>query len=234
MSSVEQQLGSSAYKRKPINSLYYVGRSMFPILRNLDILSISSAEKGEIKRGDIIVFRSIGSERMIAHRVISIENDGVKTRGDNMYADDLALVLYNSIIGKVTYINRESVRIIVHGGFSGLIMHYMIRCWKRMQFLKKLYLFMRPFADVVLKSPPARKIFNENEDVKAYIYKHPKGSVMRLFLGKRFIGRSTINTNTWKIDPRFRHIVDIDSLPAADTIAVNDKSADTREIEGVE
>jgi len=55
------------------------GWSMWPLIKNGDKLGIRPGHR-EIKKGDIILFRSLG--RMIAHRVIKASNSNFTTKGD--------------------------------------------------------------------------------------------------------------------------------------------------------
>jgi len=78
------------------------GNSMYPLLREGDIIILSKKSPEEIKVGDIIVYRSLKGN-LIVHRVIGIELvNGVyyfKTKGDNNVLDDKFLNEYDNGLG---------------------------------------------------------------------------------------------------------------------------------------
>lgn len=78
------------------------GNSMYPLLREGDIILLSKKSPEEIKVGDIVVYRSLKGN-LIVHRVIGIELvNGVyyfKTKGDNNILDDKFLNEYDNGLG---------------------------------------------------------------------------------------------------------------------------------------
>jgi len=96
------------------------GRSMLPTLREGDIVFITRVDPGEIKIGDVIVYKS-PSNSLVIHRVISIVNeDGdyyYVTKGDNNPGPDTWNFIsgkgipYNRVIGRVIEVNRCIIKI---------------------------------------------------------------------------------------------------------------------------
>jgi signal peptidase len=78
------------------------GNSMYPLLREGDIIILSKKSPNEIKVGDIIVYRSLRGS-LIVHRVIEVEYvNGIyyfKTKGDNNILDDKFLNEYEDGLG---------------------------------------------------------------------------------------------------------------------------------------
>lgn len=83
------------------------GYSMFPFLRNGDLLTVEPVSMDKIKRGDVVVFES--EEKWIAHRVIKIRNGagGLEflLRGDTCISID-PVVNKENFIGSVSVFNR--------------------------------------------------------------------------------------------------------------------------------
>lgn len=78
------------------------GNSMYPLLREGDIIIIERKDPSEIKIGDIVVYRSLRGG-LIVHRVTEIivvdETYYFKTKGDNNSLDDSFLNEYESGLG---------------------------------------------------------------------------------------------------------------------------------------
>lgn len=78
------------------------GNSMYPLLREGDIIILSKRDPSEIKIGDIIVYKSLKGN-LIVHRVINIvSSNGIyyfQTKGDNNYLDDKFLNEYEFGLG---------------------------------------------------------------------------------------------------------------------------------------
>lgn len=78
------------------------GNSMYPLLREGDIIILTKKSPDEIKVGDVIVYKSVKGN-LIVHRVIEVTNlNGVyyfKTKGDNNYLDDRYLNEYENGVG---------------------------------------------------------------------------------------------------------------------------------------
>jgi signal peptidase len=84
------------------------GTSMFPFLRNGDILTIDPTPIELIKRGDIVVFEN--EQKWIAHRVIRIQSvDGaiqITTRGDARISSD-PTVNKTNYVGLISAFERD-------------------------------------------------------------------------------------------------------------------------------
>ncbi len=94
----------------PLISAYViVSESMIPTIKVNDAIVITRVNKGSLKVGDIITFRSndrIYKGMTVTHRIIGIDKDIkgediYRTKGDNNYLADTALVDSGSIYGKV-------------------------------------------------------------------------------------------------------------------------------------
>ena len=70
-------------EQKELKSMNYIGSSMNPTLKPGDRLDIHSSHWQDIRRGDVIVFISPTDESKAVHRVILVDSNGLRTRGDN-------------------------------------------------------------------------------------------------------------------------------------------------------
>jgi ATP-binding cassette, subfamily B, bacterial len=84
------------------------GYSMYPFLRNGDIITISKCSLDELKKGDIIVFKS--GNRWIAHRLLIIKSSENKnslvSKGDTCRRKD-PVISEENFIGKVISYSRK-------------------------------------------------------------------------------------------------------------------------------
>ncbi len=204
-----------------INSLFYVGTSMYPTLRNLDILSILHYESSlDIGRGDVIVFRSRASHRMIVHRVIAIEIEGVRTRGDNMGIDDSSLTLFNQIIGKVDFLDRGLKCLPVNGGFPGMITHYVSKLRRKLYYFRKLKSWANSLIYIINNSKLVKSFLTQNDEIRTYVFTHPDRTVIRSF-----------HLNSLKIAPISRHFNIQGTVRTTETISNDGKKSETNQIE---
>lgn len=75
------------------------GVSMFPAMHGRTLLRVTQCDTQALRRGDVIVFsRSDGS--MVAHRIVSVDDNCFTTRGDSNLFVDMP-VCQQDIIGKV-------------------------------------------------------------------------------------------------------------------------------------
>ncbi|WP_211531076.1 signal peptidase I [Methanocalculus chunghsingensis] len=90
----------------PLNMAGVIGTSMEPTITQNDLVVIAPLAAGEPAVGDIIAFRpQEGVSVPIAHRIVSIEDDGtIRTRGDNLAATDPYHIRPDQIAGRVVLI----------------------------------------------------------------------------------------------------------------------------------
>jgi len=99
------------------------GRSMFPAIRDGDILNVEPVNARKVRLGDVIFYRS-GGRRLVAHRVIKkifkTERVILLTKGDSN-KDKGQEVNSNDILGRVKVIERGRRRTDVTQGFGRLV-----------------------------------------------------------------------------------------------------------------
>ena len=97
----------------------YTGFSMAPDFRDGDLLITCPVPFREIRRGDVICFCPPGTKRRVVHRVCSVSDSGVRTRGDHNIAADRWLLTEADAPVLVTALRRDGRRIPVVGGVAG-------------------------------------------------------------------------------------------------------------------
>jgi signal peptidase I len=82
------------------------GFSMYPLIRNLDVVTVSPLPRRSLRAGDVIAFRQPANGALVLHRILRVEHDGFLVRGDNLPAPD-GLVPAAAVIGLVTLAERD-------------------------------------------------------------------------------------------------------------------------------
>lgn len=101
----------------------YYGNSMKGTFRIADFVTLESFNIKNLRKGDIIAYRSEHKkDDLIVHRIICIDKGKLFTRGDNNRRPDILSVSKSNLIGKVTFYERKGKLHCVIGGIPGLIM----------------------------------------------------------------------------------------------------------------
>lgn len=107
------------------------GQSMWPWIKEGDILIIEKISYDEIKPGDVVVYKERNEEIWIAHRVLKITKDFLITRGDaclNLRGNEL--VPHNKLIGRVIFVkNNKGVKSLNHTRFVYFLNRYFPLLW---------------------------------------------------------------------------------------------------------
>ena len=196
---------------KRANSISYVGSSMSPTLVAGDLLQIIPYDGQEIRRGDVVVFIPPEGDSKIVHRVISVNSDGIKTRGDNCNFEDGWVLRRDNILGRVVAAQREKRRLRVFGGPLGHSFAVAIRVVKSID--SNWSSLLRPFYQRLARAGVFRRWLPACMKAKAISLSHPAGMELQLLMGKRVIGRWLPGKSGWYIRRPFRLFVDEESLP---------------------
>ena len=188
---------------------YGYGSSMYPTLKAGDLLDIISSQIVTV--GDVVVFPSIESKRYIAHRVVSIGPEGVKTRGDNVKRDDARVLQYSEITGVVISAHRGSRTLKIRGGRLGIVYAGML--WKWNPVYHGLFDIVRITYHWLADSGMFRRLIPFKVNPRVVMFNKPDGLEMQLLLGRRVIGRRIPGNSKWKLRPPFRLFIDESSLP---------------------
>jgi signal peptidase I len=87
----------------PMRKIRYLGSSMSPTLRSLEILWVRPYTDGIPRCGDVVVFSSSTGTQLVAHRIVSRAPGGFRVQGDNNPKVDSDLVSPGKIVGQVVY-----------------------------------------------------------------------------------------------------------------------------------
>ena len=86
-----------------LKNYYVVSGSMEPQIPVGSMVYVISADPDELNEGDIIAFDSNGTT--VTHRIVKNdhENEEISTKGDRNAVEDLQMVQYEDVIGKVIW-----------------------------------------------------------------------------------------------------------------------------------
>lgn len=189
----------------------YIGPSMNPLLVNGDGLHIVPYNDRAIRPGDVVVFIPTGTEKKIVHRVVSVDAQGIRTRGDNANTVDPWVLAPDNILGRVTYIQRKNERRPIFGGFKGRMVAHSFRC--RRLFDAVVSLLLRPFYHRLSRSTLLRKTLHGLLKPRVLFFRRIEGMELHLVVGHWLIGRRLPGKNHWEIRRPFRLFVNEALLP---------------------
>jgi signal peptidase I len=201
------------------NMINYTGASMFPTLKAGDALRVVSYKDRDIRVGDVVLFHSPNGRTPIVHRVVSVNNEGVRTKGDNKLAIDDFILQPSKIIGRVFSIKRGRKSVTIFGGISGRIYAMVIGTGKF--FDTALCTALRPTYRRFAQTGTFRKMFSRYIRTRISCFKCGDDMEMQLHLGRRIIARRFPGTGRWHIQRPFRLFVDEHTLPEAQNILRN-------------
>jgi len=146
-----------------------MGSSMYPTLKAGDSLKIMPFAHNEVRVGDVIVFLRPNNKFYIAHRVVSVNASGVRTRGDNNHKIDTWVLHSEEIIGKVVSAQRGKRNIRkIYGGLHGKIFSIAFR----LEVLAKILIYkaVSPAYQFLTRSIPFRGLITHWMKTKVVSY----------------------------------------------------------------
>lgn len=195
--------------------MIYQGESMNPTFLGADILHIKPYNGGEIREGDVIVFFSPEDKKnFITHRIISVNNDIIRTKGDNCEESDQWVLSPQDIIGKVINIRRGDKVKQVYGGTSGVLYCYILNLYKAVK--GQTFSALRPIYHSLAKRSNGRcgrHICSKNFSIRLVAIKKTDGEELQLLMGKHLIGRLRPKGSRWEIKRPFRVFINTEKLP---------------------
>lgn len=78
---------------------------MSPFIRDGDTITLAPFDTAACRSGDIVAVIRPGSGRLVVHRIVCIDGDRCRIRGDNTPAEDGDFP-FESVIGTVTRVER--------------------------------------------------------------------------------------------------------------------------------
>jgi hypothetical protein len=179
---------------------------MHPTLRLGDDLVIAPCAGREIRVGDVVVFaHPRNPAEHVVHRVTAVEEQGLRTQGDNCPAADPWLVRREDIIGYVAAVRRGGRTLPVHQGVKGKI--HVLKNIRRLDEL--LSAWLRPLYRRLAAVTPLRGWLHP----RLLVFERAGGRECQLWLGPWLIGRRLPRGDGWQIKRPFRLLVDETELP---------------------
>jgi len=198
-------------KKANAKSLSYLGSSMNPALKPGDRLQVIPYNGQKVRRGDVIVFVPPGGGSRIVHRVVSIDSEGIKTRGDNNYDLDQWILRPDHILGCVVSVKRGKRRRGIFGGLMGQLCHSIVRALNLCN--SSVSAILRPSYDRLAKSGIFRRCLPAQIRPRVISLNRAAGTELQLHLGRRVIGKWLAGHKGWHIRRPFRLFVDEAVLP---------------------
>lgn len=85
--------------------------SMWPVLKEGDLIFVQGVQsKNDIRVGDVIVYRNKSNNTFVIHRVVTMGDAMLTTKGDANFSND-APVPYDDVVGKTFQVLGRNVRI---------------------------------------------------------------------------------------------------------------------------
>lgn len=184
----------------------YTGSSMYPTLREPEMMEILPYGNQPVRAGDVVFFRSPDGGPPVVHRVTRVAPEGLTTLGDNNPAADAARLPPGNIQGRVVAVWRGTKRRPISGGRPGLLRSLCLRGCRRLgrsalPALQPLYQCLSRRGWIARVLPPRLR--------PRIVVFHTRGQDQHLLLlGKRLIGRYDENRRQWQIKRPFHLLVE--------------------------
>ena len=156
--------------------------------------------------GDIVVFRAAEEKRKVVHRVVNVNSQGVRTRGDNNLNIDHCVLSMDEIIGRVVSLERGNKVISVYGGNWGNLNGSLLQAAKRINLV--ISKVLHPAYHRLVRTGLCRNILSPWAKPSILCFKRPAGTEIQLVIGRWVIGRRPTGQNQWHIRRPFRLLVD--------------------------
>jgi len=192
-------------------TINYLGPSMKPILKPGDRLQIIPYSAEKVRRGDVIVFIPPGGVTKVIHRVVSMDSQGVRTRGDNSTHVDPWTLSPNDVLGRVVSVKRGKRRLRIIGGVMGQLFSLTYRAVQTID--STLSYVLRPGYRRLATNGIFRSWLPDQMKPRVISFNRPAGTELQLLLGRCVIGRCLPGKNEWNIRRPFRLFVDEEALP---------------------
>ena len=104
-----------------------IGPSMSPTIKLGDVITVVPYGSLRVRRGDVLVFRVPGGERMISHRVVKVSGRRLTVRGDNNGLEDPWRLSLEDVVGRVAKRARGRKIRSLAGGRAGALLGGILR-----------------------------------------------------------------------------------------------------------
>ncbi len=194
--------------RQFLHTMIYKGPSMAPTFRSGDLLRVAPAGVGEIRRGDVLVFRSPEQEapRLVVHRVISVGPEGVICQGDNNALAD-APVAAEQIVGIAVEADQGRGWTTVIGGCSGYRRFRMNQIRGRVR--RGVLRAASPVYNGLARTGIFQSLCSRWVEVRVFSFgrRQGRGRDLCLYVRGRCVGRYDETLGTWRVRRPFRLLI---------------------------
>ena len=197
----------------PMRKIRYLGSSMSPTLRSLEILWVRPYTDRIPRCGDVVVFSSSTGTQLVAHRIVSRVPGGFRVQGDNNPNVDSELVGPGNIVGQVVYAQRGTRKRCVHGGRFGQGRAMARRV--SVGVVHRVRGFLSGPYHLLVRGKLLPRLLPRRCRPRVVLFSRRGAPQLQLLWGKRSIGSYRPDTDRWKIDPPFRLFIDEGELPRA-------------------
>jgi signal peptidase I len=192
--------------------ILYSGPSMNPVLYEQDLLDVLPYGTRNTLVGDVICFST--PEKLVVHRVIGIDRDGIRTQGDNNPTPDPDLQYPENILGMVVAASRGSMNRNIPGGNYGRIIRAYVRIRKRVILMSGLLLKVVQPALSVSRIVINRAVPGMNPRVILFATRNLR--ILRVYIGTHLAGEYDTRKKCWSMLFPFQCVVDKNHLPTVD------------------
>jgi len=189
----------------------YIGPSMNPTLRPGDRLRVIPYDGRDIRRGDVVVFVPPGGDTKIIHRVVYIDSNGIKTRGDNCNQPDGWVLSPDCILGRVVAAQRSNRWRSIFGGPLGRLFAEAVRVIHAVD--SCVSFLLRPAYREFARAGIFIRLLPAQMRPRVISLNRVAGKELQLLLGRRVVGRWLPGKTRWHIRRPFRLFVDEETLP---------------------
>ena len=193
-------------------TIRFIGRSMLPTLKAGDILGMALFTQREIQVGDIIAFNGPNGGALTVHRAVSVDLNGVRTRGDNNFIIDNWVLSPDDIIGRIVSVYRQRKKVIILNGFLGRTYAFFLGNLRNI-YSTLLFVILSRLYHWIAEAGMLRKLFLRQSKIRLYCFKRNNDLELQLLWGRRIIGRLSPGQKQWYIKCPFKLIIDEESLP---------------------
>jgi len=185
---------------------HYMGTSMYPTLKESDLLEVQPCGADEIQRGDVIAFRSDYCEETTIHRAIEVGEMGIQTQGDRNDSVDPFWIQPHQVLGKVNALWRGQKNIRVLNGMLGLIWSYFIRVLREID--RAISPMIHPFYRSFSTNSKILGMLSSQFEPQIHRFKGNGRVYYKVILGNRVVGLYDNDLEIWRISRPFRVFVD--------------------------
>ncbi len=174
-----------------------------------DCLKLASCTGADIRRGDIVVFKPPGEDRLVVHRVVETGADGIRTKGDRSSLIDPWILKGDEIRGRVVSFVRKGQKRTVHRGMAGRLQASLVLKFERLDVV--ISNLLHPLYRWLSRTGLLGRLLPASMTPRVVTFGRPDGTDTQILLGRRVIGRCVEGAG-WVIRRPYRLIIDERSL----------------------